>query len=482
MKLDREEALIRAALEGVETPACDLETGVLRRVDRPPARPVRRLPRAALVAACLALALAVGAAALVGISAHWSYFFTPIPENAVTTVGVSQTVGDYTLTLEDAVVDDNGALLLLALTRADGGEIDPNANFNTFTMHAELNVEGERYSGSSGLQGHRVSEDGKTIYMVFEARDDHVMPGQTILDKKLVFRTDGVAVQLWDPAEYSGGRELKVSLAPLAEAAIPTVEGQWETEPEDRDTMGQRIGAQNVSLPLPLDDWFPQYRVRGAVMTKRGLSIAISGGRARSGDLACNGIWTGDLVDTRDGSRYDFSEGSGVTLPDGTGVMVNSFRDCPLGLEDLPYLELEMTYEMDRVLSDQGFDLRFTPDSGSSVMLPLDTDVTVGGETYHLDELRLSAVKVSVGITDTEGRYEPLRENPPVLTMKDGSTLALDYYGGGARFDREAWTYDGTFTATYAAKDGDGQRMFLDLDQVVSVTFGDLTVQVPLRG
>ncbi len=213
-------------------------------------------------------------------------------------------------------------------------------------------------------------------------------------------------------------------------------------------------------------------------MTKNGLSIAISGGEARRGDLACSGIWAGDLVDTRDGARYSFAEGSGVTLPDGTHVMLDSFADCPLGLEDLPYLELELTYEMDRVLSDEGFDLGFTAGSGTSRMMPLDTDVTVGDETYPLAELRVSAVKVSVGITDTDGRYEPLREEAPVLNMKDGSTLALEYYGGGARFDRAAWTYDGTFTAAYAAKDAEGQRMFFDLGQVASVTFGDLEVPV----
>ncbi len=246
MKLEHEEAIIRAALSTIETPGYDIEAGVERQREAQHVPVRHRLPRTVLIAACLALALAVGAAAVLGVSANWGYFFSPIPTAAVTTLGVSQTAGDYTLTLEDAVVDDNGALLLLALTRADGEEIDPRANFNTLTMHSKLMTEGEDFSATSGFQGRRLSEDGRTLYLVFEARNDHLLPGETILDKKLIFHTDGVAVQLWDPAEYSGGRELSVSLAPLAEAELSAVEGQWDKEPEDRDAMARRIADQNT--------------------------------------------------------------------------------------------------------------------------------------------------------------------------------------------------------------------------------------------
>lgn len=478
MRRTPEEEAIFAALSGVETPEYDIEAAVRRQREAP--QRARRPRRAVMAAACLAVLALAACAAAAGMSGNWARFFSNrLPGQAVTTVGVSRTAGEYTLILEDAVVDDSGALLLLALSRTDGGEIDPAAGFNTFTMWSRLLADGDDFGGSSGFQGRERSEDGRTLYLAYEARDEHMLPGESVLDRSLTFQADGVAVELWDPAEYSDGRELKVSLAPLARAAVSQVEGQWDKEPEGREAMAERIAGQNVSLPLPLDERFPQYRIRGAVMTDRGLAVAISDGRGRSGDLACDGIWAGDLVDVRDGRRYSFAEGSGVELPDGTHVMLDTFANCPLGLEDLTYLELELTYEMDRVLSDEGFELPFTADSGSSRMIPLDADAVVGGETYHLDELRVSAVRVTVGVTDTGGRYEPLREDPPVLTMRDGSTLTLDYYGGGARFDREAWTYDGTFSASYTAKSEDGERVFLDVSQIEAVTFGSLTVPVP---
>lgn len=77
--------------------------------------------------------LTIGAAA-VGFSGAWRYFVPSLPQNAVQTVGASQTSGDYTLTVEEAVVDDSNFMLLLALTRADGEPIDPEASLTTNSM------------------------------------------------------------------------------------------------------------------------------------------------------------------------------------------------------------------------------------------------------------------------------------------------------------------------------------------------------------
>ena len=133
-----EEERIFHALSQMKTPACDLsgvveQAGSHRRARLRPGRPLA-------VAAVLCALLTIGAAA-VGISGAWRYFAPSLPQNAVATVGVSQTAGEYTLTVMDAVADDSNIMLLLALRRADGGPINPEARLNTNSMDRSLKVD-----------------------------------------------------------------------------------------------------------------------------------------------------------------------------------------------------------------------------------------------------------------------------------------------------------------------------------------------------
>ena len=96
MKRTPEEERIFRALAQIETPEADL-SAALRRAEEPRRiRPVRPLAAAAVLCALLT----IGAAA-VGFSGAWRYFATSLPQNAVQTVGASQTSGDYTLTVEE---------------------------------------------------------------------------------------------------------------------------------------------------------------------------------------------------------------------------------------------------------------------------------------------------------------------------------------------------------------------------------------------
>ena len=140
MKRTPEEERIFRALAQIETPEADL-SAALRRAEEPRRiRPVRPLAAAAVLCALLT----IGAAA-VGFSGAWRYFAPSLPQNAVQTVGASQTSGDYTLTVEEAVVDDSNFMLLLALTRADGEPIDPEASLTTNSMDLEVTVDGHYF-------------------------------------------------------------------------------------------------------------------------------------------------------------------------------------------------------------------------------------------------------------------------------------------------------------------------------------------------
>ena len=89
MKRTPEEEHIFRALAQIETPEADL-SAALRRTEEPRRiRPVRPLAAAAVLCALLT----IGAAA-VGFSGAWRYFVPSLPQNAVQTVGASQTSGN----------------------------------------------------------------------------------------------------------------------------------------------------------------------------------------------------------------------------------------------------------------------------------------------------------------------------------------------------------------------------------------------------
>ena len=103
MKRDEREEVIYRALQGVETPEYDILGAVKAAREEIPRRRRPHLTRAAL--------LTVG----------WDSFLGRTPAEGVTAVGERAVTGEYTLTLQEAIVDDEGAAFLLALTRNDGG-------------------------------------------------------------------------------------------------------------------------------------------------------------------------------------------------------------------------------------------------------------------------------------------------------------------------------------------------------------------------
>lgn len=476
MKRNEEEARIFAALSRVETPEYDIAGAVEEAIEagsRPQPHP---LPRAALLAACLAGVLLLAAAAA-GISGAWRYFFrSELPQNAVTTVGVSQTAGGYTLTLEDVVVDDNGAMLLLALSRADGGDIDPEASLRTNSMRATLTVDGEDLGGSLSGAG-AASEDPKKVYFCFEGRNHGIQ--ESLLGKTMTFEAEGVAVQLREPDGFYQLREKKpADLSPLAGAwaGEPFETNHWEKEVQE--TLAAAIEAQDINVPLGgvLGEEFPGFALRGALMTDDGgLRVAVSSsGWVRSGDRVCTSVSVEALTDRRTGERYEYAGGQGIKLSDGSSAVLWYWRDCPLTVEDLPYLEMEVTYAVDRVLSEEPFSLTFRADGGSAVRVDLEGTLEVEGVRLHPVQLRLSALGLTFYFDDSMDTAHVVYEAglTPVLTLEDGTALETEWHGG---YGGE----DGQCAIAFGAKDEDGGQVFFDTAQIRSVTFGGLTAALP---
>lgn len=471
MKLNSEEALIRAALSEIETPAYEIERAVRNAMRQDTAARPRHFPRAALLAAALVAVLAVGAAA-VSISGLWTRFFpNPVPQSAITVVNESQTAGGYTLTLEDAVADDNGVILLLTLSRADGGDMDPGIRLSSKSMHVKLFADGEEVGGGFDRQP-VLSEDGKSLLFCFEGRNNSLSNFVSLTGKTLTLTADGVAVPIYSPDAFGYRPEEPTDLSPLAEVEIPSLAPLGHVdfmEDGDLEPVRAAIAAQDISIPLPLGDEFPQCAVRGAVILKEGLAIAVAQERGTCGGRVCTGILPEALIDARDGTRYDMEEGVGFPLQDGkdTRLYLYTFRDCLLTAEDLPYLRLEVNYDIDEVYSTEPFSLTFVPKSDAAMILPMDKTVDADGVTMHIQELRLSALRVNLRFGDP---MDPISatlratETAPVITLRDGTTVSTVWQGGSGGAD--------ACSVGFLPETENGERVFLDTALIASVTLG----------
>lgn len=453
MKRTPEEERIYEALSAIKTPEVPLEEGVRARLERRE-RHNRPYFRMAVAAACLVVMLGavVGAA---GLSGAWRYFFPGVPENAVTQVGVSQTVGDYTLTVEDAVADDTGALLLLSLTRTDGAELDPNLQLGVGspTLIPGLLLDGKAVDSSGGVVEQTLSGDGRTLYLVYEAANT----SQRLSGKTVTFTVPALS----DGMET---RQTTVSLAPLAD--VVTAESQ-----ENRRAWGQTLSKEHCREALPAAGEFDGGALRGALETEEGLFLAIEGEEQRGEDTYCLTAKSA-LVDTRTGARYEFAGFTSTELDDGTFVRFHYYRDCPLTAADLPWLELELTYPVSHLATEEPFELSFQVDTSAARTIPLET-TEILGTVCPLRELRLSAREIAL---DVEGNdldsYAFLYEGEAAsmeLTWADGTTLTVPCGGGRV--------YDGVCTFWYTP-DLSAQS-FLDPEGIVSVTIGDVTLDLP---
>ena len=366
----------------------------------------------------------------------------------------------------DAVADDSNIMLLLALRRADGGPINPEARLNTNSMDLSLKVDEMLFGRSTDYQ---LSSDGKVIYICYE--NTGIPIDESILGKPITLSADGVAVTLRDDKGTPRIRcDTPVSLAPLAEAEIPDFSQSDGTIQE----IVRAAVAQRVTIPLPMSEQFPTLTIRGAAMTADGLSLVVNEERGTFGDLVCTDVYCEALVDTRTGERYEIEAGYGTGLEDSSWVMLWFFQECPLTPEDLPYLEVEVSYAIDRILSDKPFSLIFTLDDTSGLLLTLDGELVLDGLTLHPVELRLSPLELRLSFADDAETAFSLCEDgtAPVLHLTDGTEIATHWKGG------RHLSEDTLPTVSFHAEDADGQRIFINPGQVVSITFGNLEIPV----
>lgn len=461
LNVDRagKEALVQWLVEG--------ETSSIRQTRRP-----THALRPALIAACLALLLALGAVAA-GLNGAWQRFFYGSVGDNVTQVGASATTGDYTLTLEEAIVDEDGVAFLLALTRTDGGVLEGKPRLSGNVFHWDVQVDGAYPNMGMTQQEPILSQDGKTIYYCMEFQAESLKEGESLLGREITFVCRGVADMDWTQEELDQVRTETVSLAPMV-GAVQEVEQGWDdlfTDVETRMESLRRLAEEMVGrqIPLALGDGQVAH-VSGVVFTAHGPAVAVDWlvDRYMEGQYLAVNAFPIRLTNTRTGESWGNSQG----VATGTFASVALFEDCPLTAEELSYLELTVGYRMEKVLSDERTELTFLAEKGGGVTRELDQMVDYDDFYYEgrIDRARLSPLGIRlymknagrVGSFDLEGR----------LVMKDGSALSLLLNQLRIDPDRGQGWVDLTFC------NDQGERALIDPAQVKTLVLGECEVEL----
>lgn len=444
-------------------------------------KPVKRtVGRTLLIAAALCALLALTAMA-VELTVGWESFLGRTPREAVTAVDVSAVTGDYTLTLQEAIVDDDEAAFLLALTRNDGAALegDPQLSGNMFSW--SVYVDGERPNMGKEEQSPIRSEDGRTVYYCVEFEPQ--MEAQSLAGKTITFQCKGVVDRVWSEEEIDRVRRETVSLASIAPATKRldmscSDARDRENEPELL-ALVEKLSAQAA---VPLTKYGEGNEISAILFGNDAVPMVVVGdsrGSLRQGQYLVGSCTALALTDVRTGERWGCT--GYVWRGDDTGFYLCEFDGCPITEEDLPYFEVTVDYEAEKILSDQPVELSFSAGQGHQTVAELDEDATfyyIGKRaTVHMTQAHISALRLQLTFDrikwDGGERSGNGEDTKWTLLEKDGSRIPLT--PPAIRTDRET----GAGVIRLKGRSEDLDRRLIDPDQVEALLIGD--IRIPLK-
>lgn len=441
-------------------------------------KPVRL--RAPLVAAALAGVLVVTALA-VELAVGWESFLGRTPKEAITPVGVSAVTGDYTLTLQESIVDDDGAAFLLALTRNDGGVLEGEPNLWGNNYYASAEVEGNFPNGSSGRFDPIFSEDRKTVYYCMDM--ERYGGAESLAGKTITFQCDGVVDTDWSEEELAMTVET-VSLAPLAQAARQVDMSYADIcKGQNAQAIMEIVGELSAQATIPLTRIDPKYgQVSAVFFSSDGCPVvAVKDWNStvlQGHYLIGYGIAT-TLTDVRTGEQWEYKSSTKRGKP-GNEVQLAVFNGCPLTLEDLPYVEVTVSYSMDKILSDEPVELSFVAGDGYQTTVALDEDIAfnyIGDCTAHMTGASISALRLELTFDQLERsgwdwENHPQKNTQWALVNKDGNRVLL--FPPMIRQDEETGT---GYIRLEGVDENDGRRL-IDPGQVAGLLVGDTLISL----
>lgn len=440
-------------------------------------QPMTKKLRFPLVLAAVLAATMIVTAFAVELTVGWESFLGRTPREAVTTIGVSAATGDYTLTLQEAIVDDDGTAFLLALTRNDGGVITGNPQLNGNIYHWDVKVDGEYPNMSTPALPQPIrSEDGKTVYYCMEFRNMDI-DGQSLAGRTITFLCRGLADMDWSEEELAMTRET-VSLAPLASVAR-----QLDLSYEDitafseaNDELSALVAEQSIQAAIPLTRVeSAKAQISAVLFTEDGLTVAVGRdeGLHRKGQYLVSSAIAAALTDTRTGESWGCD--GYVLRGNEEEFFLSFFHDCPLTLEDLPYVEVTVRYRMEKVLSDEPVELSFSADVGHQVTVELDQKIEFNSFAAHVAAAKISALRLRLIIECKEqGDSDDGKNNTQwELVYRDGSRVAL--LANPHHYDWEL----GMGWIELVALSEDDSRQLIDPEQVAAVSVNGNEIPFP---
>ncbi len=388
--------------------------------------------RRVLLAACLAGALAVGALAA-SLSGGWAQFFGGVPEGVSTPVWVSAKSGDYTITLEETIVDQDGAAFLISLKRTDGGVLKGEPQL----YGMRLDIANELASMGFDYQAPILSEDGTAIYYCFQFKN-YNKDIEALVGHEIIIGHQGVIDKNWTEEEFEQIKLETVSLAPLASVLKQSdVNFSLYADMEDPNfvTAMDQLNAIVVPGTLPLSKHSEKgFSLAGGILSQDGMTLALAlyqpEGEIREENYLTKWADIAVLSDSRTGK----SVGTGAQWGCDPGYGITLFKlDRPMTTEDLPYLEATVQYDTVKLLSDKPFTLAFTvADNGYIKEYILNQQVEVAfrgfGHRYdfHATALHISALELQLFLDTIESAEKELSEETSCkLIYDDGEEVAL---------------------------------------------------------
>lgn len=444
--------------------------------------PVKRgIGRAVLIAAALCAALTVTALA-VEFTVGWESFWGRTPKSVVSDVRVSAVTGDYTLTLQEAIVDDDGAAFLLALTRNDGGVLKGEPNLWGNNYYASAEVEGNFPYGSSGRFDPIFSEDRKTVYYCMDM--ERYGGEESLTGKTITVQCDGVVDTDWSEDELVMTRET-VSLAPLAQTARQVDMSYADIcKGQNAQAIMEIVGEISAQATIPLTRIDPKRgQVSAVFFSSDGCPVVVvndwNSTVLQGQYLIGYGIAT-TLTDTRTGEQWEYKSATKRGEP-GNEIQMSVFNGCPLTYEDLPYMEVTVSYSMDKILSDQPVELSFVAGDGYQTTMALDEDIAfnyIGDCTAHVTGASISALRLELTFDHLERsgwdwENHPQKNTQWALVNKDGTRVLL--FPPMIRQDEET----GTGYIRLEGVDENNDRRLIDPDRVDALLIGD--IRIPLK-
>lgn len=433
-----------------------------------------------LIAAAVAAALIVSALA-VELTVGWESFLGRTPKNAVTTVGESAVTGDYTFTLQETIVDDDGAAFLLALTRNDGGVIegDPSINGNLYGWGIE--VDGERPNMGSNSYDPVRSEDGKTVYYCVEF---NLQQGENLQGKTITFLCDGIVDMAWSEEEIDLVRRESVSLAPMAPATKQLDMAYSDVQDGENESeilaLVQDLSAQAAAPLTKMGEG--KAKVSAILFTNDNIpmvAVSNSRGQVRQGQYLTTYCTALTLTDTRTGEAWGCTGYFWCGGDD--GFYLCDFEGCPITEDDLAYFEVTVNYGTDKILSDEPVELSFSANEGYQTMVELDENVAfsyLGDCTAHVTGASVSALRLQLTFDQIERAGQDLEnkaesETKWAVVEKDGSQILLT--PPAILTDQET----GTGQINFVGRNEDYERQLIDPDQVEALMVGETVI--PLK-